>query len=91
MPSQLQQSSLPCWPRPLLLSFCAQDLFFSSLSPSFSPFSLPLPQSYIKFYRPLEEHIKVLGPVKSHKQSAFNIITCHAHTHAHTHTSILFL
>lgn len=33
-------------------------------------FSLTFPQSYIKSYQPLEEHIKVLGPVKSYKLSA---------------------
>lgn len=33
-------------------------------------FSLTLPQSYIKSYQPLEEHIKELGPVKSYKLSA---------------------
>lgn len=42
----------------------------SLLLPWSLSFSLTLPQSYIKSYQPLEEHIKVLGPVKSYKLSA---------------------
>lgn len=76
-----------CFPLLISLSFM---LFAPPLLPPspflpwFLSFSLTLPQSYIKSYQPLEENIKVLGPVKSYKLSALSL-------HAPTSTPKIFL
>lgn len=76
-----------CFPLLISLSFM---LFAPPLLPPspflpwFLSFSLTLPQSYIKSYQPLEENIKVLGPVKSYKLSALSL-------HAPTSTPKNFL
>lgn len=63
-------SCLPLLISPSITLFAPPHLPPSLFLPWSLSFSLTLPQSYIKSYQPLEEHIKVLGPVKSYKLSA---------------------
>lgn len=60
---------------PPLISLPVRLVAPPCLAPSLSlpwslSFSLTPPHSYIKSYQPLEEHIKVLRPVKSYRLSA---------------------
>lgn len=63
-------SCLPLLISPSITLFAPPHLPASLFLPWSLSFLLTLPQSYIKSYQPLEEHIKVLGPVKSYKLSA---------------------